>query len=72
VVHRIPNLHKNLKNGKIPACFPEQAKDCGEKERRNTQEGEIRIKGINGMGEFCQNRCREYKETNTERNTETT
>jgi len=34
--------------------------------------GNIRIKGINGMEEFCQNRCGEYKETITERNTETT
>jgi hypothetical protein len=29
-----PNLDENLTNAKIPVCFPEQAKDCGGKERR--------------------------------------
>lgn len=31
---RNPAPHKNLANAKTPACCPEQAKDCGGKERR--------------------------------------
>jgi hypothetical protein len=42
------NFHKDLTSEKTPAGFPERAKDCGGKERREVFEKENRTKETKG------------------------